>query len=117
MTNPRAEEFMEKGNEALAAGDLAGAVAAYREAVAQDGGYFDAQHALALALYNIGLYQEAAEEALRATALRPEDPLVWTTLSLAYQKQERISEAEQAALKARLYSWKQQTNERESGEN
>lgn len=108
---------MEKGNEALAVGDLTGAVAAYREAVAQDSGYFEAQHALALALYNMGAYQEATDEALRATVLRPEDPLVWTTLSLAYQKQGRISEAEQAALKARLYSWKQQTNERGSQEN
>ncbi|QSR83918.1 tetratricopeptide repeat protein [Methylacidimicrobium sp. B4] len=117
MTDRRAQEWMQKGNEALAVGDWAGAVAAYREAVDQDCGYFDAQHALALALYKIGAYPEAIDAALRASAQRPEEPLVWTTLSLAYQKQGRIAEAEQAALKARLYSWKQETTERERREN
>lgn len=111
MTHPRARELVEKGNEALAVGDLERAVASYREAASQDGSYFDAQQALAMALYKIGAYQEAIDAALCATALRPEEPLVWTTLSLAYQKQARIAEAEQAALKARLYSWKQQTSE------
>lgn len=117
MTDPCARELMEKGNEALAVGDWERAVAAYREATDRDRTYFDAQHALALALYKIGAYQEAIDSALRATALQPEDPLVWTTLSLAYQKQGRIAEAEQAAFKARLYSWKQQTNGEESREN
>ncbi len=114
MADPQAEKFMENGNEALAVGDWTEAVASYRKAVDQDGAYFDAQHALALALYKIGAYQEAMDAALRATALRPEEPLAWTTLSLACQKQGRIAEAEQAALKARLYSWKQETTERGS---
>lgn len=111
MADLCAQALMEKGNEALAVGELDRAVAAYREAASQDDTYFDAHHALAVALYKLGAYQEAIDVALRATALRPEEPLIWTTLSLAYQKQQRIAEAEQAALKARLYSWKQQTSE------
>lgn len=111
MPNSRAQEFVEKGNEALAVGDLDRAVASYRAAVEQDSSYFDALHALAVALYKTGAYQEAIDAALRATVLRADEPLVWTTLSLAYQKQERVAEAEAAALKARLYSWKQQTTE------
>ena len=111
MSNPRAQELVEKGNEALAVGDLAGAVAAYREAVSQDGSYFDALHALAVALYKTSAYEAAIDAALRAASLRSEDPLVWTTLSLSYQNLARIAEAEQAALKARLYSWKQQASE------
>ncbi|MDD4933253.1 MAG: hypothetical protein PHO89_07295 [Methylacidiphilaceae bacterium] len=116
MTDPRARELVEKGNEALAVGDLEGAVAAYREAANQDASYFDAQQALAMALYKTGSYQAAIDAALLAVALRPEEPLVWTTMSLAYQKQQRIAEAEQAAFKARLYSWKQQTSEQDTRE-
>ncbi|VVM06807.1 hypothetical protein MAMC_01265 [Methylacidimicrobium cyclopophantes] len=116
MVDLRARELVEKGNQALAVGDLERAVAAYREAATEDNSYFDAQHALAVALYKIGAYQEAIDAALRATSLRPEEPLVWTTLSLAYQKQERIAEAEQAALKARIYSWKKQASEQQSEE-
>ncbi|VVM04400.1 tetratricopeptide repeat protein [Methylacidimicrobium tartarophylax] len=116
MTDPRARELVEKGNEALAVGDLERAVLAYREAANQDASSFDAQQALAVALYKTGNYPEAIDAALRAAALRPEEPLIWTTMSLAYQKQQRIAEAEQAALKARLYSWKQQTSEQETRE-
>jgi tetratricopeptide (TPR) repeat protein len=100
-----AEQSFDEGNDALAVGDLAGAETKYREAVGSNPDYFEAWHALGMILYKQNRYPEAIEAGLRASALNPQDQMLWTSLSLAYMKNGQIPEAEAAAGKAKVLSW------------
>ena len=97
-----AEELCDEAAGDVAVGDLAAAVQKYRRAVALDAGYFEAWHALGMALMKTGELKEAIGAGLMATTLCPNDLLAWTALSQMYVKQGLIAEAEDAKGKARI---------------
>jgi tetratricopeptide (TPR) repeat protein len=106
MPVPRqAVEIFEDATGDIALGDLDAAVAKYRACVELDPDYFDAWHALGMALMKSGHFPEAIEAGLKAVALNPNDQLAWSSLSLFYVRNNQIPEAESAGAKARVLSW------------
>lgn len=101
----RAEEIFEEATGDIALGDLEAAIAKYRECVRLAPDYFDAWHALGMALMKAGRFPEAVEAGLRAVALNPNDQLAWSSLSIFHVKNGQIPEAEAAGAKARILSW------------
>jgi tetratricopeptide (TPR) repeat protein len=100
-----AEAHWDEGNSALALGDLETAVVCYRKAVEADPEYFDAWHALGMALMKLKRYPEAIEAGKVAVRLRPNDLMAYTSLSLAYVRNGDIKKAEEMGAKARILSW------------
>ncbi len=107
MTNPddATLALFDDASGDLAVGDLDAAVEKYRRCVAAAPEYFDAWHALGMALMKTGHYPEAITAGLRATELRPNDQLAWSSLSLFYVRNGQIKDAESAGGKARILSW------------
>lgn len=105
MPPDRAVELFEDATGDIALGDLEAAIAKYRECTELDETYFDAWHALGMALMKAGHFREAIEAGLKATALNPNDQLAWSSLSLFYVRDGKIQEAEAAGAKARILSW------------
>lgn len=70
----RAQEALREARDRHRAGDFAGAIAAYDEALAADGALAEAWHLKALALHQSGRLAEASESAARAIALAGEQP-------------------------------------------
>jgi Flp pilus assembly protein TadD len=58
-----------------------------------------------MTLMKIGRFPEAIEAGKRATELRPNDQIGWTSLSLFYNRNGDIKEAEAAGTKAKILSW------------
>ncbi len=106
MSDPvQAAEIFEDATGDIALGDLDAAVAKYRDCVRLDPGFFDAWHALGMALMKSGHYPEAIEAGLKAVELNPNDQLAWSSLSLFYVRNGQIPEAEAAGGKAKVLSW------------
>ena len=103
--NAAAAELFEDATGDIALGDLDAAVEKYRRCVELDPAYFDAWHALGMALMKSGRYPEAIEAGLKAVDLNPNDQLAWSSLSLFYVRNHQIKEAESAGVKARILSW------------
>jgi tetratricopeptide (TPR) repeat protein len=101
----QAAALFEDATGDIALGDLDAAVAKYEECVRLDPDYFDAWHALGMALMKSGRYPEAITAGLRAVDLQPNDQLAWSSLSLFYVRNNQIPEAEAAGAKARILSW------------
>ena len=102
------DNHAQQGLDLLAAGDPAGAAQAYRAAIAADPGHIEAHHGLIRALRDAEQLEAAVAAALALTDLTPQDPLAHTSLSIALQKAGHITEAEDAAGRARILEWKQQ---------
>ncbi|MEZ5299255.1 MAG: tetratricopeptide repeat protein [Verrucomicrobiales bacterium] len=102
--NPEAEAIFDDANGDLALGDLAAAAEKYRRCTEIDPAYFDAWHALGMALLKSGDLKGATGAALMATDLQPNDLLAWTSLSQIYVRAGKIAEAEDAKGKARILS-------------
>jgi tetratricopeptide (TPR) repeat protein len=100
------EELFDIASDDIALGDLEAAAEKYQRCVEMQPDYFDAWHALGMALMKLGKYPEAIEAGLRSTALRPNDQLAWSSLSLFYVRNHQIKEAEAAGVKARILSWR-----------
>lgn len=103
--SPRALELFEDATGDIALGEIDAAIEKYRECVALDPEYFDAWHALGMALMKAGRYPEAIAAGLKAADLNPNDQLAWSSLSMFYVKNGQIPEAEAAGAKARIISW------------
>jgi len=103
--DPAVAELFDDATGDIALGDLEGAAAKYRECVRREPEYFDAWHALGMVLMKSGHYPEAIEAGLKAVALRPNDQLAWSSLSIFYVRNNQIKEAEAAGGKARIISW------------
>ena len=99
------DDWFDEGNAALAVGDLPAAENAYRTAAELAPGELDLWHALGMAQYKKGRYEDAIASGLRAVAINPNDQMTWTSLSLAYMKNGKVPEAEAAAAKAKVISW------------
>src|SRR3954451_1941649 len=102
---PEVEQLFDDANGDLALGELEAAVEKYRRCTELEPEFFDAWHALGMALMKIGRYPEAIEEGLNTVEVRPTDQLAWSSLSLFYVRNGQIPEAEAAGGKARILSW------------
>ncbi|MGH7856967.1 MAG: tetratricopeptide repeat protein [Candidatus Binatia bacterium] len=103
-----AEEIYDAAIELFAEGKHAEAIDAYRKALEIDPGFLDALHGLAIAQAENGDLAAAIETAKRIIESSPDDPLGYTSLSMFYQRNGQIAEAEAAAGQARIREWKQQ---------
>lgn len=88
-------------------GGYAEAAEKLRGILAEDPDHFDARLALAMCHYRQGDYPTAIAEGHRAEALRPNEQLVHTNLSLFYMKSGDKQTAEKHGLQARIASWKE----------
>lgn len=102
--NDEASLAFDDANGHLAVGEMDEAVTLYRRAVALDPSFFDAWHALGMALLKTGRTKEAIGCGLQAVTLRPNDLLAWTGLSQMYVRDGNIPEAEAAKGNARILS-------------
>lgn len=99
-----AEDLFDDASGHVALGELSEAIALYRRCVELKPDYFDAWHALGMALLRNGEVKEAIGAGLMATTLQPNDLLAWTALSQMYVSNKQIAEAEDAKGKARILS-------------
>ena len=103
--SPEVEELFDDANGDLALGELESAVKKYRRCTELDPEFFDAWHALGMALMKLGRNAEAIEAGKKTVEMRPNDQLAWSSLSLFYVRNGQIPEAEAAGGKARILSW------------
>lgn len=100
-----AEELFDDANGDLALGELETAAEKYRRCTELKPEFFDAWHALEMALMKLGRTAEAIEIGKKTVELRPNDQLAWSSLSLCYVRAGMIAEAEAAGAKARILGW------------
>lgn len=98
------QNLFDDANGHLAVGELDDAIVLYRKCVETDPAYFDAWHALGMALLKTDQIKEAIGCGLQAVTLEPNDLLAWTSLSQMYVRDENIPEAEAAKANARILS-------------
>jgi Tfp pilus assembly protein PilF len=111
-----AEELYDSAIGMLAQGDTQAAIDGFRASLAADPEFRDAAHGLIHALKDAGELDEAVELTERLIADDPEDVLAHTSLSILYQRQGKIPEAEAAATQAKLAGWKHQLREQKEAE-
>src|SRR4029077_5570454 len=100
------EEIFEQAVEAFGEDKLDEAVGLYRKALEIDPRYQDVLHGLGMALFNLGRYDEAGATAKRLIEIDNEDALPHTSLSMFYQGQGLIEEAEKEGNVAKIMGWK-----------
>ncbi len=83
-------------------------IAEYRLALEQKPDWDEVLHALATAQSKQGKQDEAIATLQRVIELTPNDPFVFTSLSIFLQRAGKIPEAEAAAAKARMLAWKEE---------
>jgi tetratricopeptide (TPR) repeat protein len=103
--SPEVEELFDDANGDLALGELDAAVEKYRRCTELAPDFFDAWHALGMALMKTARYPEAIEAGKKTVEMRPNDQLAWSSLSLCYVRAGMIPEAEAAGAKARILGW------------
>lgn len=83
-------------------GDLAGAVAALEQLVADDADFALAHSALAAWCTRLERHQDAVRHARLVVELEPRDPFSYTALSVACMRAGMIPEAEDALARSRM---------------
>ena len=84
----------------FAENDLDAAVAAFNKLIETYPDYVEGHLGLGHAYERMSRYDEAIEAIQQAIAITPEDPLVYTSLSICYQRKGMIQEAEDAMAKS-----------------
>jgi tetratricopeptide (TPR) repeat protein len=102
------EEYFEQAVNAFGDDKLDGAIENYRKALEIDPNYQDALHGVGMALFNSGRVDEAIATAKKLIEIDKDDILAHTSLSMFYQAQGRIEEAEKEGNVARILGWKQE---------
>ena len=102
------EEFFEQAVNAFGDNKLDEAIESYKNALQIDPNYQDALHGLGMALFNSGRVDDAIATAKRLIEIDQDDILAHTSLSMFYQSQNRIEEAEKEGNVARILGWKQE---------
>ena len=113
---PSVDELYDRAVDCIAAGDLDGAVTAYREALQIDPSFADGWEGLSMALADLGRFEEAIGAATRVVELVPDELLSYTNISRIYQKAGDVPKAEEWAAKGRMLDWKQQLKDGKPGE-
>jgi tetratricopeptide (TPR) repeat protein len=80
----------------------------YLQALELSPDWTEAMHALATAYSKLGRQDEAIALIEKIIELEPEDAFAYTSLSIFLQRKGLIPEAEKAAAKARMISWKEE---------
>ena len=106
------EDYYIQGMESYADDRVEEAIESYEKALAEDPGYGDALHALAMAYANLDRLDEAIEVGKRLIEATPDDELAYTSLSIFYQRKGMIDEAEAVGARARTLGWKRQLAEK-----
>jgi Flp pilus assembly protein TadD len=104
----RVNELLEAALDCMVEANAAGAVQRFQQALAIDPRNPEARHGLVRALEDAGRGQEALQVTEALIAEDPEDVLAVTRLSMLYQHQGRIADAEAAAARAKILGWKQE---------
>ena len=102
------EEYFEQAVNAFGDDKLDEAIENYRKALEIDPNYQDALHGVGMALFNSGSVDEAIATAKKLIEIDNDDILAHTSLSMFYQAQGRIEEAEKEGNVARILGWKQE---------
>ena len=102
------EEYFEQGVNAFGDDKLDESIEAYNNALGLDPNYQDALHGLAMSLFSRGRVDEAIATAKKLLEIDKEDILAHTSLSMFYQAQGKIEEAEKEGNAARILGWKQE---------
>ncbi len=102
------KELYLQGLSLYGQGKHAEAIQAFQAAFSADPKRAECLQALAMAQMHAGRLQDALESVLKLTEMTPEDPQAFTSLSMIYQRQDRIDDAEKAQAKARMLSWKEE---------
>src|SRR5262245_45851615 len=102
------EDLFEQAVNAFGDDKLDESIACYNKALEIDPSYQDALHGLGMALFTAGRLDEAVATAQRLIAIDSEDVLAHTSLSMFYQAQGKIEEAEKEGTAAKLLGWKQE---------
>jgi Flp pilus assembly protein TadD len=89
-------------------------MACFERCLAIDPDYPDALLGKAMVHLARGETEQAIAIGRRLAELQPDDVLVYTNLSMFYQRAGRIAEAEEAAAKARMLDWKRQLADEDS---
>lgn len=107
-TEKTAAELFDDAVDRIAEGDVVGAIACYRAALAVDADFADAWEGLSMALADQEDWPAAITAALKVVALTPDEQLAYTNVSRIYQRADNVPEAEAWAAKARVLDWKRQ---------
>ena len=99
------EDLMEAGMSAVALGEMEEAVGFFRKATELEPLHFEAWHSLGMALMKALRYAEAVEAGKRSVELSPQDQFARVSLSMFYQRNGQIPEAEAEAAKAKILGW------------
>ncbi|MBX5480953.1 MAG: tetratricopeptide repeat protein [Myxococcaceae bacterium] len=91
-----AKVAFERGEKALGSGDLAGAEAAYKEAIAASPDYAEAINGLGSTYFKQGKREEAIAQFRAAIQANPKFPLAWFNLGFAARKVKDYATAVQA---------------------
>lgn len=102
------EEYFEQAVNAFGDEKLDEAIENYQKALQIDPGYQDALHGLGMAQFNSGRVEDAIATAKKLIEIDQDDILAHTSLSMFYQSQNRIEEAEKEGNVARVLGWKQE---------
>ena len=103
-----AEEQYHKALDLVAVGEPCAAVEGFLSCIALDPEKLDAVHGLVRALQDCGRLDDGIEWAKKLIDLDPSDPLAHTSLSMFYQAQGKIEEAEKEGNVAKVLGWKQE---------
>jgi len=84
------------------------AIAEYAQALEESPDWTDCLHALATAQHKLERHDDAIATVHRIIGLDPNDAFAYTSLSIFLMRKGKIPEAEAAAAKARMISWKEE---------
>lgn len=110
------DEHMEEGTTAIAMGEMDQAVEHFRKATELNATSFDAWHSLGMAYMKSQKYVEAIEAGKRAVMIEPNDQFGRVSLSMYFQRNGQIPEAEAEATKAKILGWGGKLAPNEPGE-
>jgi Flp pilus assembly protein TadD len=105
---PSKEQLHDDGMFDFSMGEFDSAIEKFKQALALDPNYFDANHALGMAYYRAGKIDEAIAAGLRSLEMKPNDQLAHTSLSMYYVKKGMKPEAEHHGAQARIAGWKEE---------
>ena len=100
------EDYFEQAVNAFGDDKLDESIELYQKALEADPAYQDALHGLGMALFSRGRHDDAIAIAKRLIEIDNEDVLAHTSLSMFYQAQGRIEEAEKEGNAAKIMGWK-----------